>query len=389
MVTPLLLAIPWLGIALFVWLGMRIPSPLPQAVELEDAPSVSVVVPARNESLNITACLRSLGDYDYPDFEVIVVDDRSDDDTYAKARAVAQESRASIHVVSGEELPEGWLGKPWACWQGIQRARGQVLLFTDADTEHGPELLRRAVAGLAEEQADLLTVVGRQVMGSFWERLIQPQIFLMMLARFPDFERTARNDRWRDAIANGQFLLFPRASYEVIGGHEVVRAEVAEDLALAQVIKREGLRLRIRSAEDALSTRMYRSLSGLLEGWTKNVITGGLLSFPPLLRRIVPPVAVLGTIALWMVPPALALGAGAGLVDAASGLALWATTCTALSILTWTRFTQRMGAPAYYGIFFPLGAAVTTYILVRSWLQGGNVRWKGRQYTIVEPAKRQ
>ena len=91
---------------------------------------------------------------------------------------------------------------------------------------------------------------------------------------------------------------------------------------------------------------------------------------------------------LWMVPPALVAGAGAGLLDTESGLALWAATATVLSVLTWTRFTQRMGAPAYYGLLFPLGAAVTTYILIRSWLQGGTVRWKGRQYTIVEPSKR-
>jgi chlorobactene glucosyltransferase len=246
MTLAVLLALPWVAMLLFVRFVVRLPGPLP--VGGGDPPpggwpTVSVVVPARNEEHNIGRCLESLAASSYPAFEIVVVDDRSDDRTHEVARAVPPGGASRIHVVAGTALPEGWLGKPWACLQGAREAGGDVLLFTDADTVHEPDLLERAIRGLREEEADLLTLVGSQIMDTFWERLVQPHVFLGMLFRFPDFERVAANDRWRDAIANGQFIMMPRASYDRLGGHEAVRDEVVEDLALAQHVKRAGMQL--------------------------------------------------------------------------------------------------------------------------------------------------
>lgn len=401
MTMSLLLALPWIASALFIRFVARLPRPLPDfreeapgtepaapdpapAAGRPDRPFVSVVVPARNEAHNIERCLGSLTASQYPDFEVVVVDDRSEDDTRSRALAVPTGSARRIAVVEGAPLPDGWLGKPWACWQGAAEARGDVLLFTDADTWHAPELLARAVDGMAEEEADLLTLVGRQEMDTFWERLVQPHVFLGMLYRFPNFERVAANDRWRDAIANGQYILMPRRAYEYIDGHRAVRDEVAEDLALAQHVKRAGLRLRVRSAEDALSTRMYRSLAELVAGWSKNLFLGGSQSFPPALRPLVGPGSVLGGIALWLVPPMVlvwALGAGTAAGGPHATL-VWASTAVAASVFQFGYFTRRMGAPARYGLLYPLGAAVTTYIFLRAWTRGRNVEWKGRSYRV-------
>lgn len=401
----LLLAVPWIASAFFIRFVARLPRPLPDfrvdgseprhevagaAPEAGrwERPLVSVVVPARNEAHNIERCLSSLAASRYPAFEVVVVDDRSEDDTRARALAVPRGAARRIAVVEGTPLPDGWLGKPWACWQGAAEARGDVLLFTDADTRHEPELLARAVDGMVEERADLLTLVGRQEMETFWERLVQPHVFLGMLYRFPDFERVAANDRWRDAIANGQYILMPRRAYEHIDGHRAVRDEVAEDLALAQHMKRAGLRLRVRSAEDALSTRMYRSLAELVAGWSKNLFLGGSQSFPPALRPLVGPVSVLGGIALWLVPPAVLVWAvAAGLAAPLAGggphtTLAWASTAVAASVFQFGYFTRRMGAPAWYGLLYPLGAAVTTYIFLRAWTRGRNVEWKGRSYRV-------
>ena len=200
----------------------RVPSELPGAGVPDELPSVSVIVPARNEALNIERCVSSLTASEYPHFDVIIVDDRSEDGTADLARAISSGNAQRVTVLEGAELPDDWIGKPWACHQGAAVATGDLLLFTDADTTHGPALLARAVAGLREEKADLLTVLGRQLMETFWERLVQPQIFLAMLLRFPDFERAAKSRRWRDAIANGQYLLFTRSCYEALGGHEAV-----------------------------------------------------------------------------------------------------------------------------------------------------------------------
>jgi chlorobactene glucosyltransferase len=288
-------------------------------------------------------------------------------------------------VIDGQELPEEWLGKPWACWQGARAADGDFLLFTDADTTHGPQMLSRAVAGLHEDDADLMTVLGQQLMGSFWERLVQPQVFMLMLFRFPDFERAVKNECWRDAIANGQYILFPRGAYDEIGGHDSVRGEVVEDMALAMLVKREGKRLRIRSAAGDLQTRMYRSLAELIEGWSKNIVMGVWLSVPPVFRTVVTPILWAVGVALWIVPPVVLLAGSVGWV--VGWVFSWSVLVYALSVMSWAQFTRMMGGPARYGFLYPLGAFVGAYIFLRSWKRGRKVEWKGRRYTVQAPSE--
>jgi chlorobactene glucosyltransferase len=343
-------------------------------------PSVSIVVPARNEALNIEACVRSLVASDYPDFEVIVVDDRSEDGTGELARALEPGNAKRVVVLDGTELPDGWLGKPWACAQGAKVATGELLLFTDADTTHRPALLERAVLGMAEDQADLLTLLGRQLMESFWERLMQPHIFLLMLLRYPDFERIAKRGHWRDALANGQFMFFRRDSYEALGGHEAVHREVVEDQALAQLVKRSGRCLSVRAAEDDFATRMYRSLSDIVEGWTKNIVLGGRASLPPVLRAVMVPGTVLGGIGLWLLPPACLVVAMLGM--GGPDLLVWSAGSTGISVAIFSRFVWQMHGPPLYGLLYPLGATMTMYIVIRAAMRGSRVEWKGREYDV-------
>jgi chlorobactene glucosyltransferase len=376
---PYLLALPWLGVLGFLLLRVRLPRRLPSARPAR-APLVSVVVPARNESVNIEACVGSLTASRYPTFEVMVVDDRSDDGTGDLVRAMDRGRARRLDVLAGEDLPEGWLGKPWACWQGARAARGELILFTDADTVHGPDLLSRAVAEMEEAGSDLLSVTGRQLMGSFWERLVQPQVFLTMLLRFYDVDRAIADGRWRSVIANGQFMLFRREAYEELGGHEAVREEVVEDLALAQLVVRRALSLTVRMAEPSFATRMYRSLGELVAGWSKNILLGGLQTMPPLLRPMVAPGSAAVGAGLWLAPPvALAwslLGAGGG------ALLAWSATAVALSVVLWSLVTARMGAPFWYGLLYPLGAVVGLHIFLRAWIRGRRVEWKGRAYMV-------
>jgi chlorobactene glucosyltransferase len=384
---PFLFVLPWLAVLAFVLFVVREPEELPHdpAVPV-DPPLVSVIVPARDEALNIVRCLRSLTSSTYPAFEVIVIDDRSSDGTGDLARSVDPGSARRLVVLDGEQLPPGWLGKPWACWQGARVAEGDLMLFTDADTIHGPALLGRAVAGLEEEGADLLTIVGSQIMETFWERLVQPQVFLTMAARFPRFDRIARNDRWRDAIANGQYLLFRGEAYEAIGGHEAVRDEVVEDLALAQHVKRAGHSLRIRGALTDLATRMYRSLPHMVEGWSKNIVMGGLQTFPHWVRPAIAPLALAVGVSLWLVPPVVLFVGLAGAVG--QGVLWWSASVCVVSIAIFAYFSRRMGAPARYGLIYPVGALVGTYIFVRSWARGRHVVWKGRSYELPPLSER-
>jgi chlorobactene glucosyltransferase len=373
--TELLPAFPWLVpfASLF-----RLANTQPNLSDARPAEGtlVSVVIPARNEADTIETVVRSVLASTYRPLELLVVDDRSTDDTAAIVERLSAED-PRVRLVPGEPLPSGWYGKPWACHQGYRAAKGDLLLFTDADTRHQPELLARSVGELRAEGADLLTVAPRQLCVTFWERVVMPQIWLLLALRYhPTRVNRARHER--DVIANGQFMLMPRASYEAIGAHEIVSGEVAEDLALAQAVYRAGKRIRFVFAERLMETRMYRSLPGMVEGWSKNMYLGGRRSFPgePLLQALVP-VMLVGGFAFWLLPPvALAFTAGRGGFGTAAALA------TGLSALFWVLISLGMRIPAWYGLLYPLGALTALGIGARSaWRGGRKVEWRGRAYT--------
>lgn len=377
----LLLTLPWTLVALYTVVMVRLPPRLPPPVlwDDRDPPSVSIIVPARNEERNIGKLLHSLAETEYPDFEVIVVDDESEDRTRDRVGEAPPGNARRIHLVDGTPPSTGWLGKPWACCQGALEARGDLLLFTDADTLHARELLSQAVGALLDEQADVLTVVGEQVMGSFWERLLQPQFFTLLAFRFPRAGTLRGPERWRGAIANGQYLLFHRQVYEALGGHEAVRGEVVEDMRLAHLLARSGKRLVVRKGV-GLRTRMYDSLGSLVEGWAKNITTGALQTVPGWFRPLILPVSFLTGFILWLLPLLILAWA---LITHQGGLALGVgISATAFGVLFWGLASWFMGASPLYGFAFPLGSVMLTYIFFLSWARGRSIRWKGREYEI-------
>ena len=377
--TSILLALPWAGIIAFLLLIVKPVRQLTNitSLDLERAPSVGVIIPARNESENIEECLASLTKSRYPNFEIIVVDDRSEDGTAELARTVPPGNAKRLVVIDGEALPEGWLGKPWACQQGARATSAELLVFADADTTHGDRLLSRSITELQNEDADLLNVLGFQVMESFWERLVLPQIFLAVVFRHPDLERSARSSQWQDGVANGQFMLMPRTSYEAIGGHESVRGRVLEDLALAQTVKRHGRTFVIRMAMDDLTTRMYHSLGGLIAGWSR-LIQMGSTQGQPLVSSF--GVVAVATFCFWIVPPLMLLSALLGF--GGETLLIWSALVCSLSVGIHAAFLRFLGAPAYYAVFYPLGSFVVLYIMIRSKVRASDVEWKGRRYTV-------
>jgi chlorobactene glucosyltransferase len=369
-------ALPWL-LPFLTLLRLRGRRP-----NLNDAPPangilVSIVVPARNEAGNISTLLRSLLASTYRPFELIVVDDRSSDDTAERVRVLASDSR--IRLITGADLPEGWFGKPWACVQGFREARGEVLLFTDADTKHRPELLGHAVGAMLAEKADLLTISPLQRCVTFWERIVMPQIWFLLALRYsPRSVNRARKPR--DVIANGQFILTSRDAYTAAGTHEAVKHEVAEDLALAQTYLRRGLKLHFAHAEQLMETRMYQGLKHLIEGWSKNIYLGGRRSFPnEHIQRALVPAMLLIALVFWLVPPGMLLAA---LIDRPLGsLQLAAEVATGLSAVFWMVICGGMRIPPVYGLGYPLGASMGIYIVLRSTLRGSRkVEWRGRVY---------
>lgn len=367
-------ALPWL--APFAGLA-RLARTQPNLSDV--APSfgtlVSVVIPARNETANIETAVRSTLASSYHPFELVVVDDRSTDETASIVERLAADD-PRVRLVRGEHLPDGWYGKPWACLQGYRASRGDIVLFTDADTRHAPDLLGKAVGALQQSGADLVTVAPHQLCESFWERLVMPQIWLLLGLRYhPRAVNRAR--RARDVIANGQFILTTREAYEAAGTHAQVKHEIAEDLALAQAYVRAGRRLHFAFADRLMETRMYRSLDQLIEGWSKNIYLGGRASFPdePLLKALVPAMLAVA-LGFWLVPPVvLAATGGRGALGPA------AVAATVVSAVFWMLMSYGMRIPVGYGLGYPIGAAMALFIVARStWRGGRKVVWRGRTY---------
>ena len=378
--------LPWVGLGVLMAFGIREPRPLPPAAEWTgEGIEVSIIVPARNERENIARLLHSLVEIRGVGAEVIVVDDRSTDGTGEIARAIAERGGAvPIRVLDGEPLPEGWFGKPWACRQGAAVAAGRLLLFTDADTVHHPDLLLRCLAAMEEDGAQLLSLLGKQEMGTVGERLVQPQIFTLIGLRYRGLDRPVEVDRWTDAIANGQFILVHRDAYDAIGGHEVVKGEVVEDLRLAQELVRAGHRMVMRQGEDVFRTRMYQSLGELVNGWTKNVAVGTRQAAPRWGGWAVGGIALFLGVA-WLLPAVGVLVGGArvglGMATLGDPLLSWGAITWTFGLFIWSGAYHRFGVPAAYALLYPAGAAIALFIVVRSgWRGTARIEWKGRRY---------
>jgi glycosyltransferase involved in cell wall biosynthesis len=329
---------------------------------VSEGPSVSVIVPARNEEACLGACLESLVAQRGLSFEIIVVDDGSTDRT----RAIA-ESFPGVKVIQPGRLPAGWTGKNNAVTVGAKQAKGEWLLFTDADTVHRPGSLARAVVEAKEHSADLLSYSPEQEVHTFWERAIMPVIFAELARKYPPSRVSDFSTNM--AAANGQYLLISRSAYDAVGGHAAVADSLLEDVALARAVRDSGRRIYFRYGGDAVRTRMYRSFDQLREGWTKNLT----LLFPS--------------------PALLALRRAAEFLLLIAGLALSAIGVFAgewrfaALMLIFPLLTVRRIATAHFSwqsnLLGILGLPLFSYLLLRSkrFYRRGQVSWKGRTYT--------
>ena len=377
---PLLLAAPWVVGPIGTLVRARFSRSLDDesAVPPSDPQLVSLVIPARNEERNIRRCAESALASSYPRLEVIVVDDHSTDDTGAIASALAR-ADARLRVITPDALPAGWFGKQWACSAGAAAARGELLGFMDADTWQSPDLVTRVVNAMRTRGSDLLSVAGIQELGSFWERLIQPQIFAIMLQRFGGTELVNRSRHVSQKIANGQCIWMRRDTYDALGGHAAVKHEVAEDLALAQLWFRAGRTVSLVLGLSQLSTRMYTSLRELIDGWGKNIYAGGRNAMPlgAVGRAIFP--LLLVTPGLFGVAPPIVLALGLlGVVG--SGATTWAAIATTANVVWWLLVYAWLRLSPVYALLHPLGAAMVLYIALGAIVRGRRVRWKERDY---------
>ncbi len=234
----------------------------------KDLPFVSVLVPARNEETKIARCLESLLAQDYPNFELIVIDDRSTDGTGAIIAELAKKD-PRIKFVQGKDAPSGWIGKCNALAYAVGHASGDWFVFTDADTYHHKNSLRDSITHAVDNKIDMLSFVPMQELGSFSETLIMPVLLSAFLLGDPF--HTVNDPNAKRAYAYGQYILCRRTSYMALGGHHSVRDEIVEDHALARVFKHKGYKIEIVDGKSLYSVRMYTDLQSLWLGWTKNL----------------------------------------------------------------------------------------------------------------------
>jgi glycosyltransferase involved in cell wall biosynthesis len=307
-------------------------------------------------------CLESLVAQQGIAFEIIVVDDHSTDRTHEIAASFSQ-----VKVIEAGPLPSGWTGKANAVTRGAREARGAWLLFTDADTVHKPGSLARAILEAKGHGVDLLSYSPEQEVRSFVERSVMPVIFAELATRYKPSE--VSDPKSDAAAANGQYILVSREAYDAVGGHAAIAGSLLEDVELARAVKHSGRKIFFRLAADQARTRMYRTTSQLIEGWSKNLV----LLFPSPVKlaclRAAEFIAIVGIeiIAVSLLPHRYA--------GPAVGLAI-------VFLVSFQRRIRRAHFPhssEWLGIF---GLPLFSYLLLRSVIQykRGRIAWKGRNY---------
>jgi chlorobactene glucosyltransferase len=372
-----------LGLGIIVWVHSQyhmelvvMPAEAPAS-----APLISICVPARDEEKNIRRCVEALLAQTYPNFEIIVLDDRSTDSTPQILEELTHRD-SRLHVIHGSDLPSGWAGKPHALFQASAAARGEWICFVDADTFAAPKAIASCYVKAIETQADMFTIMTYQELGSFWEKVLMPIVMTALSVGFSP--RKVNDPKERVAVANGQFILIKRSVYDAVGGHERIKDQIVEDKALAEQVKWNGHRLVIADGYQMARTRMYTSLPQMWEGWTKNIYLG--LRDTPSMLLLGAFGAVLSLIAALFLPVWPLLGFfwyfhGGGWMAVgviAKSLIVWGA-------LLWARanVSRGLGISRLYALTVPLGAGLFAAIMLTSaWkvLSGQGVTWRGRVY---------
>ena len=336
-------------------------------------PKVSVLIPARNEERNIARCVSSLLHQTYPNMEVIVLNDDSDDGTEEILLRLMRR-RPDLKVLNGLHLPPGWIGKNWACHQLSVAATGEFLVFTDADTIHRPESITSLVAFAERNGTPFFSGVPLQRMDGFWERVIIPMTQFLYFAYLPNRWITGkRNPKF--SATNGQLLCVTRGVYQRIGGHERVKGEIVEDVTLGRRAKELGIRTALASAVDTVECRMYTSPAEIIAGFSKNFFPGLGYNYALLIGFI------LTTLALYVVPAGFIV-VGIATAQFTPGLfflpLLQLGIGISVRLLTAVEFRQHR----LFALLHPLSALAAVVIAINSarLSLSGKATWKGRKY---------
>ncbi|MFH1828284.1 MAG: glycosyltransferase [Nanoarchaeota archaeon] len=343
--------------------------------QLKEYPNVSIIVPARDEERNIKRCVDSLLKQDYPNYEVLVLNDNSTDQTEEILKGYKDEK---FKYFNGKPLPEDWLGKHWACHQLTEKASGKLLLFIDADTYHKPNALRASVEAMYEEKADFITALPREKARSLSEKFIIPIIGWSMVTFIP-FAIAKRSKMPSLSATIGQYMLFRKEAYLHIGGYPAIRKEVLDDVTFGRRIKSFGLKWRMFDGTKLIHCRMYHNFHEIFDGFTryifaifKNNIFYFLFSILILIFVLLSP---------WIIAFLYLFGENIGEVSFILSMA-----AILISYLTWLISNSRFKYSHFLTLLHPLIIIFVSYIAFSSMIKtfSGKIEWKGRPIKIFK-----
>jgi glycosyltransferase involved in cell wall biosynthesis len=336
-----------------------------------DCPRISLIFAARDEEEKLPAALGTLTAIDYPNLEIIAVNDRSQDRTGSILDKFAHK-HARLRVAHIDALPAGWLGKTHALQMGYERSTGELLLFTDADVRFAADVLRRSVNLMNQRGLDHLTLFGDVEMEGFWERVLIT-FFGLTFHVATDPYRVTNPDSWT-YVGVGAFQLLKRSAYETAGTHRRLAMEVVDDMKLGKIIKEAGFRSSVGLAQEAVVVRWHAGLGNLVRGVTKNFFAALGYNFALVI------LAALGMLFL-NVAPFVALFVGHGWIRILAGIAV----VIALGFHVGVDIVMRVSP--LYALTHPIGAVLFCYMLLRSTvvtLWSGGVTWRGTFYPLEE-----
>jgi hypothetical protein len=367
------IAFGWIAGAIELALGVRTIPSLEGVAPLKDSecPPVSILFAGRDEAEKLPGAIATMLALDYPKYEVIAVDDRSEDATGAILAAAAKKD-ARLKPARVDALPSGWLGKPHALQQAYERSSGEWIVFTDADVHFAPDLLRRAIALAEEKRWDHLTLLGAPKMYTFGEKVALTFFGICFLMGTKPWR--ANDPKSRGYTGVGAFQLIRRSAYEQMGTHRRLAMEVIDDIKLGKLVKEAGLRSGVATGGNAVSVHWHAGLGNTIRGTTKNFFAATGFKLWLITAQI------FGTLLMFVFPVlALPFARGWALTFVLIAVALPATVGAGVAV--------ELGAPVAYALTYPLGAVIICWMLARSTIvtlwQGG-VTWRGTFYSLEE-----
>ena len=356
------------GMARLPWLSDAPP------LSLDGAPPVSVIFAARDEAEKLPGAIETLLAQDYPRFEVVAVNDRSQDETPAILHEF-ERAKPNLKVIDIANLPPGWLGKPHALVAGFEQSKGEWLVFTDADVHFAPDVLRRAVALAQDHQWDHLTLLASVEMRGFWEITAITYFGLgFVIGNEPWQASNVRSGRY---VGVGAFQLVRRTAYEKSGGHRRLRMDVIEDMKLGKLMKMAGLRSGVAVAQDLVRVRWHSGLQNVIRGVTKNLFAACHYN------------ALIALVAMSL-PLIMSVLPFFGLAFATGWARVFAGIAVGTAILIHGAMIWSTDASPLYALTHPLGAVLFSWMLARSaiaTLLRGGVVWRDTFYPLEELRK--